>query len=87
MPRMTQARMRTHRQVTPSLPQVWLTAMLRVFVELVLQVASNLQMRPHRRTRDWHTEAMPAALPGRANDTTQEVKPVAQATTSMIARS
>jgi len=65
--------------VTPQLPQQWLTAALRAFVMLVLNVASTLQMKQLRPKRDWHTPDDEAALPRMTSDTQQqETKPAAQ---------
>ena len=49
--------------VTPSLPQLLLAAMLRLFAMLVSSVASTLQM-PRRRRPVNATREMPADLPG-----------------------
>lgn len=74
---MTQAQTRANGLVIPSLPQLWLTAMLRVLVELVLGVASTCRMRNLRQPRDWHTGPTTAALPEETSDTHQETEPVA----------
>ena len=69
---MTQARTHAHGLVTPSLPQLWLTAMLRAFVELVRNVVSTFQMNRNRPPRDWHTGSADAALPRTKSDTQQQ---------------
>ena len=62
----------THTElVTPSLPQLLLTAMLRVLAMLVSNVASTLQM-PRRRRPVNATREMPADLPGETSDTQQQ---------------
>ncbi len=66
---MTQARTRANGLVIPSLPQLWLTAMLRAFVELVQSVVSTLRMNWFRPARDWHTCEKDAVLPQGTNDT------------------
>ena len=57
--------------VTPQLPQLLLTAVLRAFAMLVHYVVSTLQMirRPDRVNA---TRAMPAVLPRAKTDTTKE---------------
>ena len=72
MPVMTPAQTRAHGVMTPSLPQLLLTAMLRAFVELVLNVVSTLRMRPSRLPAECHTDVPPAALPEETNDTQKE---------------
>ena len=62
--------------VTPQLPQHWLTAALRMFAMLVLNVASTLQMIC-RRTRVNATRAAPAALPKAKTDTQSKETPSA----------
>jgi hypothetical protein len=63
--------------VTPSLPQLLLTAMLRLFAMLASNVASTLQMIA-RRCLVIGTRAMPAGLPGETSDTQQqETQPAA----------
>ncbi len=65
--------------VTPQLPQLLLTAVLRAFAMLVHYVASTLQMIRLNVTRDWHTPDDEAALPRAKTDTQQqETKPAAQ---------
>ena len=66
---MTPVQTRGHGLGTPSLPQLLLTAVLRVLVELVLNVASTLRMRPSRLPAECHTDVPPAALPEETNDT------------------
>ena len=64
--------------VTPQLPQLLLTAVLRAFAMLVLNVASTLQMIC-RRGPVIGTQAMPSALPQAKTDTqSQETTPAAQ---------
>ncbi len=60
---MTQAQTRAKGVATPSLPQLWLGAMLRVLVELVLCAARCLRMRPSRLSGECHTDVTPAPLP------------------------
>jgi hypothetical protein len=76
MLRMTPAQTRAHGLMTPSLPQLWLTAMLRALVELVQSVVSNFQM-PRRRPHVIGTQAMPADLPGAKSGSDQGNNPVA----------
>ena len=52
--------------------------MLRVLVELVLNVVSTLRMRPSRLPAECHTDVPPAALPGETNDTFKETEAVPQ---------
>ena len=74
---MTPAQTRANGLGNPSLPQLWLTAMLCLFVELVRNVASTFQMRSFPLKRDWHTPDDEAALPRVKTDTHQETKPAA----------
>ncbi len=69
---MTQARTCAHGLATPSLPQHWLAALLRMFVELVLNVASFLQMRARRLPAECHSDVTPTALPEGQSDITKE---------------
>ncbi len=69
---MTQARTCANGLVTPSLPQPWLAALLRMFVELVLNVGSFLQMRARRLPAECHSDVTPAALPEGRTDTQSE---------------
>ena len=57
--------------VTPQLPQLWLTAVLRLFAMLVQNVCSTLQMirRPDRVNA---TRVPPSVLPRETSDTDQE---------------
>ena len=57
--------------VTPQLPQLWLTAVLRVFAMLVSNVASTLQMI-RRRSPVNATRETPTVLPRETSDTDQE---------------
>ena len=75
---MTPAQTRANGLGNPSLPQLWLTAMLRMLVELVRNVASTFQMRWLRPKRDWHTPDDEAALPRVKTDTHQEANTAAQ---------
>ena len=61
--------------VTPQLPQLWLTAVLRVFAMLVSSVCSTLPMirRPARVNA---TRATPPGLPREKTDTDQETHAV-----------
>ena len=63
--------------VTPSLPQLLLTAMLHVLAMLVSSVSSTLQMII-RRPPVIGTQAMPAGLPRETSDTNQETNTAAQ---------
>ncbi len=74
---MTQARTCANGLVTPSLPQPWLAALLRMFVELVLNVASVFQMRARRLPAECHSDVTPAALPEGQTGIIQESKPAA----------
>ena len=62
--------------VTPQLPQLLLTAVLRVLAMLVSSVSSTLQMII-RRPPVIGTQAMPADLPRETSDTHQETNSVA----------
>jgi hypothetical protein len=75
---MTPAQTRANGLGNPSLPQLWLTAMLRLLVELVRNVASTFQMRSFPLKRDWHTPDDEAALPRVKTDTHQETNTAAQ---------
>ena len=68
---MTRARNHANGVRSPSLPQLWLTAMLRAFVELVLNVASTFRMKA-RRSPVNATPTTPLDLPQRTTDTHQE---------------
>ena len=57
--------------VTPQLPQLWLTAVLRMFAMLVQSVRSTLQMI-RRRPPVIGTRETPAVLPRETSDTIQE---------------
>ena len=57
--------------VTPQLPQLWLTAVLRMLAMLVLNVAATLQMIRWRGPVIG-TQAMPSALPRETHDTPKE---------------
>ena len=63
--------------VTPSLPQLLLTAMLQLFAMLVSSVASTLQMTRRRLAAECHSDVTPTALPRVKTDTHQETKPAA----------
>lgn len=75
---MTPAQTRASGLGNPSLPQLWLTALLCVLVELVRNVASTFQMSWLRLKRDWHTRDDEAALPRETSDTNQEANTSAQ---------
>ena len=64
--------------VTPSLPQLLLTAMLQLFAMLVSSVASTLQMTRRRLAAECHSDVTPAGLPRETTDTHQETEPAAQ---------
>lgn len=68
MPRMTQAQKHANGLVAPTLPQHWLTVMLRVLVELVQSVVSTRQMNWPRPERDWHTRQTAKVLPKGTDD-------------------
>jgi len=69
---MTPAQTRANGLGNPSLPQLWLTAMLRMLVELVRNVVSTFQMRSFPLKRDWHTRDDEAPLPRMTSDTIKE---------------
>ena len=69
--------------VTPQLPQLLLTAVLRAFAMLVSIVASKLQMRP-RRLPVIGTRKMPDALPRVTSDTIKETQSVAASDTPIM---
>ena len=52
--------------------------MLRMLVDLVLNVVSTLRMRPSRLPAECHTDVPPAAVPGEKNDTSKETPAVQQ---------
>ena len=58
--------------VTPQLPQLWLTAVLRVFAVLVQSVSSTLRMI-RRRSPVIGTRETPPVLPRETSDTDQEI--------------
>ena len=64
--------------VTPSLPQLLLTAMLHLFAMLVSSVASTLQMTRRRLAAECHSDVTPADLPRETTDTHQEPEAVPQ---------
>jgi len=68
---MTPVQTRANGLVIPPLPQLWLTAVLRLAAELVLHVASILRMC-FRRDPVIGTQAMPAILPEEKTDTQQQ---------------
>ena len=68
---MTLVQTRANGFETPSLPQLLLTAMLRVLAELVLNLASTLQMI-RRRSHVNVTRAAPPVLPRETSDTSKE---------------
>ena len=74
---MTRARNHANGVRSPSLPQLWLTAMLRAFVELVLNVASTFRMKA-RRSPVNVTPTMPHNLPARTTATHQETNAAQQ---------
>ena len=74
---MTRARNHANGVRSPSLPQLWLTAMLRAFVELVLNVASTFRMKA-RRSPVNATPTTPGNLPQRTTDTHQETNAAQQ---------
>jgi hypothetical protein len=72
MRRMTRARARTNWGGIPSLSQPLLAAALRLLAERVRHAASILWMACVRLSRDWHTDAAPAGLPGGKNGIAQK---------------
>jgi len=70
--------------VTPQLPQQWLTAVLRAFAMLVLNVVSTFQMKQLRPKRDWHTPDDEAALPRVKTDAIKELQTVAASDTLIV---
>ena len=64
--------------VTPQLPQLLLTAVLRMLAMLVLNVASTFQMKQLHPKRDWHTPDDEAALPRVKIDTLKQQHAVQQ---------
>src|SRR5262245_42704523 len=71
---MTSAQTRAHGFGTPSLTQLWLGAMLRVFVELVLVVVRLFGMRPAGLSGECHTDVARRVLPQGENGTIKEAK-------------
>ena len=69
---MTQARTHANEVGSPSLPQLLLDALLRLFVELVQNVVATLWMRRSDQTCDWHTDPIVNALPGETTDPTKD---------------
>ena len=69
--------------VTPQLPQLLLTAVLRAFAMLVHYVASTLQMIRRREVVN-ATQPTPTVLPRMTNDTIKETQPVAASDTSIM---
>ncbi len=67
--------------VTPSFPQLLLTAMLRLFAMLVSSVASTLQMTRRRLPAECHSDVTPADLPRETIDTFKEPEAVPQDST------
>ncbi len=68
LPPMTPTQTRANGLGTPRLPQFWLTVALRLFVELVLNVASTFRMKA-RRSPVIGTPTTPPNLPERTTDT------------------
>jgi len=82
---MTPTQTRANGLGTPRLPQLWLTVVLRLFVELVHHVASMLQMI-RRRDAVIGTQPMPTDLPRAATDTQpKDLNTAAQHRCSLIA--
>ena len=84
LPRMTRHKHAQTGLVTPQLPQLWLTAVLRMLAMLVLHVASTLQMIC-RRDPVIGTQAMPTDLPEAKTDTQSKETPPAANPSSPIA--
>ena len=72
IPPMTPARTHANEVGSPSLPQLWLDALLRLFVELVQNVVATLRLTPLRPLRDWHTETAEMSHPAETTDPTKE---------------
>jgi hypothetical protein len=66
LPSMKPARSRAHWIGPPSLTGLWLEALLRMLAMLMSNAATVSRMRPSRLSRECHTDAMPAMLPGEA---------------------
>jgi hypothetical protein len=77
LPRMTRHKTAQTGLGTPQPRQLWLTAVLRAFAMLVLNVASTLQMI-RRRAAVMGTQPTPAVLPRAKTDTHQETTAVPQ---------
>ena len=69
---MTPVRTHANEVGSPSLPQLLLDALLRLFVELVQNVVATLWMRRSDQTCDWHTDPIVNALPGETTDPTKD---------------
>ena len=65
---MTQARTHANEVGSPSLPQLLLDALLRLFVELVQNVVATLRLKLLRPLRDWHTETAETSQPAETTD-------------------
>ncbi len=63
--------------VTPSLPQLLLTAMLHLCAMLVSSVSSTLQMTRRRLAAECHSDVTPTVLPREKTDINQETQTVA----------
>jgi hypothetical protein len=69
---MTRARTPANEVGSPSRSQLWLTALLRALVELVLNVVSTFHMKRNRMSRDWRTGPAHTSLPRAKSDAEQQ---------------
>ena len=69
---MTSARTHANEVGSPSLPQLLLDALLRLFVELVQNVVATLWLKLLRPLRDWHTETAETSQPAETTDPTKD---------------
>ena len=83
---MTPVQTRANGLVIPPLPQLWLTAVLRMLVELVRNVALLFMTNKQHPARDWHTDDDVAPIMMMTNDIIiRKPDPVAASDTSPIA--
>jgi len=82
---MTPVQTRANGLVIPPLPQLWLTAVLRMLVELVRNVALLFMTNKQHPARDWHTDDDVAPIMMMTNDIIKERNPVAASDNSPIA--
>ena len=76
IPLMTPVRTHANEVGSPSLPQLLLDALLRLFVELVQNVVATLRLRRSGQTCDWHTGPIANALPEEKTDPIKEIHAV-----------